>query len=82
MIFITFVDDASWDESLPHPRHRPSGADKNAGRRDDAVKKLPQALSPTKDYVDDQASYASNEIAINWQAPLLFLPAGTLPRAE
>jgi endoglucanase len=23
----TFVDDASWDESLPHPRHRPSGAD-------------------------------------------------------
>jgi hypothetical protein len=26
----TFVDDASWDESLPHPRHRPSGADKNA----------------------------------------------------
>ncbi|HJY91190.1 MAG TPA: glycoside hydrolase family 9 protein [Candidatus Acidoferrum sp.] len=91
----TFVDDASWDESLPHPRHRPSGADKNAepwpallsggpnaGRQDDAVKKLPQALPPAKDYVDDQASYASNEIAINWPAPLVFLPAGTLPRAE
>jgi len=46
------------------------------------VKKLPQALPPAKDYVDDQTSYASNEIAINWQAPLVFLPAGTLPRAE
>jgi endoglucanase len=36
-------------------------------------------LPPAKDYVDDQASYASNEIAINWQAPLVFLLAGTLP---
>jgi endoglucanase len=54
----------------------------NAGRQDDAVKKLPQALPPAKDYVDDQTSYARNEIAINWQALLVFLPAGTLPRAE
>lgn len=28
-------------------------------------------------YVDDQESYASNEIAINWNAPLVFLLAGT-----
>jgi endoglucanase len=61
-----------------HPHHRPSGADKNdepwpgllsggpnAGRQDDALKKLPPGLPPAKDYVDDQASYASNEIAIN-----------------
>ena len=41
-----------------------------------------QALPPAKDYVDDQASYASNEIAINWQAPLVFLLAGTLPRVQ
>lgn len=75
-----------------HPHHRPSGADKNAepwpgllsggpnaARQDDALKKLPQGLPPAKVYVDDQASYASNEIAINWQAPLVFLLAGTLP---
>jgi endoglucanase len=75
-----------------HPHHRPSGADKNAepwpgllsggpnaGRQDDALKKLPPGLPPAKVYVDDQASYASNEIAINWQAPLVFLLAGTLP---
>jgi endoglucanase len=53
----------------------------NAGRQDDALKKLPQALPPAKDYVDDRASYASNEIAINWQA-LVFLLAGTLPRVQ
>ncbi|HKI12256.1 MAG TPA: glycoside hydrolase family 9 protein [Candidatus Acidoferrum sp.] len=75
-----------------HPHHRPSGAGKNAepwpgllsggpnaARQDDALKKLPPGLPPAKVYVDDQASYASNEIAINWQAPLVFLLAGTLP---
>jgi hypothetical protein len=29
-------------------------------------------------YADDQGSYASNEVAINWQAALVFLLAGTL----
>ncbi|MGB7844440.1 MAG: glycoside hydrolase family 9 protein [Candidatus Acidiferrum sp.] len=75
-----------------HPHHRPSGADKNAqpwpgllsggpnaGRQDAALKKLPEGLPPAKVYLDNQASYASNEIAINWQAPLVFLLAGTLP---
>ncbi len=75
-----------------HPHHRPSGADKNpepwpgmlsggpnAGRQDDVLKKLPEGLPPAKVYADEQASYASNEIAINWQAPLVFLLAGTLP---
>ena len=75
-----------------HPHHRPSGADKNAepwpgllsggpnaGRQDDVLKKLPAGLPPAKVYADDQGSYASNEIAINWQAALVFLLAGTLP---
>jgi endoglucanase len=75
-----------------HPHHRPSGAGNNAepwpgllsggpnaGRQDAALKKLPEGLPPAKVYVDDQGSFASNEIAINWQAPLVFLLAGTLP---
>lgn len=75
-----------------HPHHRPSGAGKNAepwpgllsggpnaARQDAALRKLPLDLPPAKVYVDDQASYASNEVAINWQAPLVFLLAGTLP---
>ena len=75
-----------------HPHHRPSGADKNAepwpgllsggpnaNRQDDVLRKLPAALPPAKIYADDQDSYASNEVAINWQASLVFLLAGTLP---
>lgn len=80
------------DNPYRHPHHRPSGADKNtepwpgllsggpnAGRQDDVLKKLPAGLPPAKIYSDDQGSYASNEIAINWQASLVFLLAGALP---
>jgi len=75
-----------------HPHHRPSGADNNpepwpgmlsggpnAGRQDAVLRNLPQGLPPAKIYADDQNSYASNEIAINWQAALVFLLAGELP---
>ncbi len=70
-----------------HPHHRPSGADANAepwpgllsggpnGRKQDpAMQKLPE-LPPAKMYLDDQDSYASNEVAINWNAPLVFVLA-------
>ena len=75
-----------------HPHHRPSGADNNAEPwpgmmsggpnaypQDPVLKTLPAGLPPAKGYRDDQGSYASNEIAINWQAALVFLLAGTLP---
>ena len=75
-----------------HPHHRPSGADHNpepwpgllsggpnANRQDDVLKSLPAAMPPAKIYCDDQDSYASNEVAINWQAMLVFLLAGELP---
>jgi endoglucanase len=71
-----------------HPHHRPSGADQNAepwpgllsggpnaGRQDPAMKKLPDG-PPARMYLDEQDSYASNEIAINWNAPLVFILAG------
>ncbi len=80
------------DNPFRHPHHRPSGADKNAepwpgllsggpnaGRQDDVLKRLPAGLPPAKSYADDQDSYASNEIAINWQAALVFLVAAALP---
>ena len=41
--------------------------------------KLPPDLPPAKMYIDDQAAYAANEVAINWNAPLVFLLAATLP---
>ncbi len=74
-----------------HPHHRPSGADRNAEpwpgllsggpnrrKQDPAMQKLPD-LPPAKMYIDDQESYASNENAINWNAPLVFLLAGVQP---
>ena len=80
------------DNPYRHPHHRPSGADKNpepwpgllsggpnAGRQDAVLQKLPADVPPAKAYADDQGSYASNEIAINWQASLVFLLAGALP---
>lgn len=74
-----------------HPHHRPSGADRNeepwpgllaggpnARRQDPAMKKLAEGTPPAKMYLDEQESYATNEVAINWNAPLVFLLAGVL----
>jgi endoglucanase len=73
-----------------HPHHRPSAADSNAepwpglmsggpnrSRQDPAMRKLPD-LPPARMYLDEQESYATNEVAINWNAPLVFLLAGVL----
>jgi len=77
------------DNPVRHPHHRPSGADNlpepwpgllsggpNRGRQDAAMQKLPANLPPAKMYLDDQDAYSANEIAINWNAPLVFLLAG------
>jgi endoglucanase len=77
-----------------HPHHRPSASPQYAAgppwpgmlsggpnsRSDDgsALDAIPSS-PPAKRWVDLKASYASNEIAINWQAPLVFLLAWTLP---
>jgi endoglucanase len=70
-----------------HPHHRPSesdgvvepvpglmagGPDRN---RDDAVlqSRFTSSTPPALCYVDTMPSYASNEIAINWNAPLVFV---------
>ena len=74
-----------------HPHHRPSEADRNAepwpgllsggpnrSRQDPAMKRLTE-LPPAKMYMDDWESYATNEIAINWNAPFVFLLAAFTP---
>ena len=73
-----------------HPHHRPSQADNNPEpwpgmlsggpnqhRQDPAMKKLGN-LPPAKMYLDDWESYATNEICLNWNAPLVFVLAGLL----
>jgi endoglucanase len=79
------------EHPFEHPHHRPSGDGKhdkpwpgllsggpNAGRQDAVLAALPTNLPPAKVYADQLGSYASNEIAINWQASLVFLLAGEL----
>ncbi len=81
------------ENAVRHPHHRPSAADgldlpwpgllsggPNAGRQDSVMKKLVNAdLPPAKSYVDQTGAYACNEVAINWNAPLVFLLAASLP---
>jgi len=66
-----------------HPHHRPSVADgivppvpgllvggPNPGRQDRQVYTMTE---PETAYLDNDKAYASNEIAINWNAPLVYL---------
>ena len=70
-----------------HPHHRPSAADHiaepwpgllsggpNRHPADPVAKTLPPG-PPMRMYIDDQGAYSMNEIAINWNAPLVFLLA-------
>ncbi|MFG6413119.1 glycoside hydrolase family 9 protein [Roseateles sp. DC23W] len=71
-----------------HPHHRPSEADgvadpvpgfivggPNPGRQDQKnCPPYPSAL-PALAYIDHGCSYAANEVAINWNAPLVYVSA-------
>jgi endoglucanase len=72
-----------------HPHHRPSEADgvkapvpgwlvggPNPGQQDRQGCRAPYPSSlPALSYLDDVCSYASNEVAINWNAPLVYVAA-------
>jgi endoglucanase len=80
-------------QSVQHIHHRPSSADgiaapwpgllaggPNPGRQDNEMKKLlPADVLPGNAYVDREGAYACNEVAINWNAPLVFSLAAVLP---
>ncbi|HEU0065161.1 MAG TPA: glycoside hydrolase family 9 protein [Flavisolibacter sp.] len=72
-------------KSVMHPHHRPSIADgiddpvpgllaggPNPGQQDKCHYDFHE---PETSYVDSDCAYASNEIAINWNAPLVYLVA-------
>ena len=71
-----------------HPHHRPSMADHlpapwpgllsggpNAKPEDKIAQTLP-SQPPMRMWLDDQMAFSVNEVAINWNAPLVFLLAG------
>ncbi|WP_229258787.1 glycoside hydrolase family 9 protein [Duganella flavida] len=75
--------------SALHPHHRPSVADgidapvpgflvggPQPGQQDKKDCSVPYPSSlPAKSWLDHACSYASNEIAINWNAPLVYVSA-------
>lgn len=77
------------EHSFQHPHHRPSAADgidapwpglmsggPNAGRQDAVMQKMVSPdVPPARCYVDETGAYACNEVAINWNAPLVFVLA-------
>jgi endoglucanase len=76
-----------------YPHHRPSGADGIAApipgfivggpnnSKDDAANCNYQFTQPALSWTDEECSFASNEVAINWNAPLTFL-LGVLQAGE
>ena len=76
-----------------HPHHRPSAADGIAApwpgmlsggpnaRPGDKVARTLGNLPPMRMWIDDQEAYSLNEIAINWNAPLVFLLAAANARS-
>ncbi|MBU1821799.1 MAG: glycoside hydrolase family 9 protein [Bacteroidetes bacterium] len=75
------------DKQVMHPHHRPSVADgvvepvpgllsggPNPGKQDKCATYTSDIADEA--FTDDDCSYASNEIAINWNAPLVYLIGG------
>jgi endoglucanase len=78
-----------------HPHHRPGVADgipepwpgmlsggPNKNREDPVLQQMPANLPPMRVWADDQGSWASNEICLNWNAPLVFVLAGAVPEPQ
>ena len=87
-IGISFVTGAG-ERSVQNPHHRPSAGDDvakpwpgllaggpNRSNQDEVLRALPSSLPASKRYVDDARSFAGNEVAINWNAALVFVLAG------
>ncbi|MFD9126027.1 glycoside hydrolase family 9 protein [Kitasatospora sp. NPDC059571] len=63
------------DASLPHPPAGSFAGGPNSGLQDPVAQAQLAGCAPAKCYVDDIGSYSTNEVAINWNAPLAWLAA-------
>ena len=72
--------------SPQHIHHRPSASDgvdapvpgllsggPNSAQQDADYATYPAAVAPMRSWVDQEGSYASNEICLNWNAPLTYV---------
>ncbi|MFJ9519854.1 glycoside hydrolase family 9 protein [Kitasatospora sp. NPDC101801] len=70
------------DPSLPHPPAGSFAGGPNAGLQDPVAVERLTGCKPAKCYVDDIGSYSTNEVAINWNAPLAWLAAFAADRTN
>ncbi|MBE1488784.1 glycoside hydrolase family 9 protein [Plantactinospora soyae] len=79
-----------YDESLPNPPAGSIAGGANASLDDPFAEQLLEGCAPQFCYVDDIASYATNEVAVNWNSALAWIAsfladqggAGTTPAAS
>lgn len=73
-------------KSTVHPHHRPTGAmgkvmpgmlagGPSEGLHDEVAKRELPGKAPLQSYIDHQGSFCTNEIAIYWNSPLVYLVA-------
>ena len=72
---------ASTDPSYPPPPRGALAGGPNSGLADDyAISKL-KGCAPQACYVDDSRSFSTNEIAINWNAPLAWIASSMVSKS-
>ncbi|MEU8620529.1 glycoside hydrolase family 9 protein [Streptomyces sp. NPDC048623] len=63
------------DASLPHPPAGSLAGGANSGLQDPVAQEKLAGCAPAACYIDDIGSYSTNEVAVNWNAPLAWLAA-------
>ncbi|MBA6435861.1 glycoside hydrolase family 9 protein [Streptomyces sp. GMR22] len=64
-----------YDASLPNPPAGSIAGGANSGLQDPVAQEKLPGCAPAACYIDDIGSYSTNEVAINWNAPLAWLAA-------
>ncbi|MEV8528710.1 glycoside hydrolase family 9 protein [Streptomyces sp. NPDC052000] len=70
------------DASLPHPPAGSLAGGPDSALDDPVAKEKLQGCAPAACYIDDIGSYSTNEVAINWNAPLAWLAAYAAERSS
>ncbi|MER6629082.1 glycoside hydrolase family 9 protein [Streptomyces sp. NPDC000987] len=70
------------DTSLPNPPAGSLAGGPNSGLQDPVAQEKLAGCAPAACYIDDIGSYSTNEVAVNWNAPLAWLAAYAAERTS
>ncbi|MEU3788616.1 glycoside hydrolase family 9 protein [Streptomyces fructofermentans] len=71
-----------YDATLPNPPAGSLAGGPNSGLQDPVAQERLAGCAPAGCYIDDIGSYSTNEVAINWNAPLAWLAAYAAQRCR